>query len=150
MNQKILITSDHAGFTLKETLIKYLSEVLLYDVEDMGPYVVDQDDDYPDFVIPFATRMGSEHGTLGIVIGWSGQGEAMVSNRIPGVRAAVFYGGDENILTLSKEHNNANVLSLGAHFLSKEDAMRAVEVWLSTQFSYDERHIRRLKKFDRL
>lgn len=146
----IIFSSDHAGFPLKEILVPYVRDTLHYSVEDMGPYTLNESDDYPDFVIPFATKISESKDVLGIFLGGSGQGEAIVANRFDGVRAVVYYGGDESILTLSKEHNNANVLSLGARFLTPDDAMRAVEVWLSTQFSYDERHIRRLKKFDTL
>ena len=81
-------------------------------------------------------------------IGFSGQGEAMACNRVKGARAAVYYGGQEEVLRLSREHNNANILSLGAKFVSIEEAKEAVEVWLATDFSRGERHVRRIQKLD--
>jgi len=84
----------------------------------------------------------------GIVLGASGQGEAIAANKVKGIRAAVFYGGPEEIIKLSREHNNANILSLGASFLSEEQARQAVRVWLETSFSGEERHIRRIRKIN--
>jgi ribose 5-phosphate isomerase B len=86
--------------------------------------------------------------SFGIVIGHSGQGEAIVSNRIPGIRAAVYYGGPKEIITLSREHNNANILSLGANFLSNEEALESVLLWLQTKFTEESRHQRRNELLD--
>lgn len=146
---KIYIASDHAGFALKSELIPFLKE-RRFDVEDCGPKEYVHDDDYPDYISRVAEKI-SRHpnlGNFGIVIGWSGQGEAIVANRFPNVRCAVFYGGPKYVLTLSREHNDANVLSLGAHFLTSDDAKKAVLLWLSTEFSGEERHVRRIKKIE--
>jgi ribose 5-phosphate isomerase B len=84
---------------------------------------------------------------MGIIFGASGEGEAMVANRVSGIRATVYYGGSTEILTLSREHNNANILSLGARFMTPQEAIEAVTLWLETPFSNDERHARRISKF---
>jgi len=144
---KIFIGADHAGFELKGKLKPFLEEIG-YEVEDMGAFELNQEDDYPDFIKPVARAVSENVGSLGIILGGSGQGEAMQANRFKGVRAAVFYGGDSEIIKLSKEHNNANILSLGARFLNEEEAKEAVKLWLGTPFSEDERHKRRIKKID--
>ncbi len=142
------LASDHAGFELKNTLVDFLREHG-YEVEDMGPDVFDEQDDYPDFIVPLARRVASEPGSFGIILGGSGEGEAMAANRVPGARAAVFYGGSRgvNIVRLSREHNDANILSIGARFVSNDEAKEAVLLWLATSFSGDARHVRRLAKF---
>ena len=144
---KLVIASDHAGFDLKAALAAYL-EVEGHEVEDMGPHELIAGDDYPDFCIPLAQAVAVDKELFGIVIGFSGQGEAMAANRVKGARAAVYYGGPEEVLRLSREHNNANILSLGAKFLSVEEAKEAVAIWLLTDFSNGERHFRRIKKLD--
>ncbi len=145
---KIFIGTDHAGFKLKETLIPFLIE-LGYEVVDKGAFTYNEEDDYPEFIKAVAKEVG-EHPlhTRGIVVGGSGQGEAIVANRFKGVRAALYYGGSENIIRLSREHNDANVLSLGARFLTEDEAKRAVELWLTTEFSEEERHIRRINNIE--
>jgi len=149
----IHIASDHAGFDLKEQLKTYITQ-LGHTVTDHGAFTIDTSDDYPDFVTPCAEAVAADEqsGDLsrvsrGIVIGGSGQGEAMDANRITGVRATEYYGGDVEIVRISREHNNANVLSLGARFMSEEEAKLAVKVFLETEFSSDPRHERRLEKF---
>ena len=142
---KIYLASDHAGFELKEALILFLKE-RGHEVEDVGPTTFSPQDDYPDYILPMAAKVAEERGSFGIGIGTSGQGEAMVANRVKGARAAVYYGSQDNILTLSREHNNANILCLGARFVSAEEAKRAVELWLQTPFSKEERHVRRIAK----
>lgn len=155
---KVFLASDHAGFELKGKLVSFVRS-LGYDAEDLGPHALDVADDYPDFIFPAARKVAETEGSFGIVIGASGQGEAMAANRIPGVRAAVYYGpahqeqtdaGGEtlDLLTSSREHNNANILSLGARFLLEEEAKDAVRQWLQTPFSGDERHVRRIQKLD--
>lgn len=144
---KIYIATDHAGFEIKEGLIPFLTS-LGHDVEDCGARILDAQDDYPDFAAKVAETVPKEEGSVGIVLGGTGQGEAMVANRFEGVRAVVYYGGAKEIVTLSREHNNANVLSLGARFLSLDEAKEAVQLWLETPFSNEERHIRRIGKID--
>ena len=144
---KVYVASDHAGFYLKDALIPYLRE-RGHEVEDLGPHTLEQGDDYPDYMAPLAMKVLQEKGALGVALGMSGQGEAMALNRVRGVHAAVYYGGSTEILTLSRQHNDANVLSLGAKFLTPDEATQAVELWLATPFSGEERHLRRLAKLD--
>lgn len=146
---KIYLASDHAGFALKRELVTFLVS-RGYDLFDCGPLQYEHDDDYPDYVSKAADKISKNPSDRGIVIGSSGQGEAIVSNRFPHVRAAVFYGGPKHVLTLSRQHNDANILALGAHFLTSEDAKSAVELWLETKFSGEERHKRRIAKIDSL
>lgn len=143
---KIYLASDHAGFELKKELIEYLKSIG-HEAIDMGPYDFNSKDDYPDFIAPLA-KIVSERGEIGIVIGGSGQGEAIVANRFKGVRTAVYYGGPIYVVQLSREHNDANILSLGARFLSEAEAKEAVKVFIETHFSKEERHTRRIKKID--
>lgn len=156
--RKIHIGTDHAGFEMKEELKKFL-ELKDYEVIDHGAYEYDEDDDYPDFIKPVALAVnGDPENSVGIILGGSGQGEAICANRIPGIRAVVFNGQYEradgvevpNEIVASREHNDSNVLSLGARFLSIEEAQEAVELWLETEFSGDERHVRRIEKIDQL
>lgn len=161
---KIYIGSDHTGYELKGKLKKYLEEMGLgYEVIDKGAFESNIDDDYPDFIKPVAEAVAEESGSLGVIIGGSGQGEAMCANRVLGVRAAVFYGealpqgavdvkGEQSvdpyeIIKLARFHNDANVLSLGVRFLSEDQAKFATELFLATKFSGEERHVRRLSKF---
>lgn len=144
---KIFLASDHAGFEHKETLAAAL-RAGGHEVVDMGPHAFDPADDYPDFCIPLARAVAGEPGSFGVVLGGSGQGEAMAANRIKGARAAVYYGGESKMLALSREHNDANILALGARFLSKEDVLAAAMDWFSSPFSGDERHVRRIRKLD--
>lgn len=144
---KIYIGSDHAGFELKGKLIPFLKG-LGYEIEDKGPFEYNKDDDYPDFIKLVAEAVSKEPESRGLVIGKSGQGEAMCANRVRGVRAAVFYGGNRELIKLSREHNDANILSLAAGFTSESEALEVVKLWLETPFSADERHIRRIQKLD--
>jgi len=157
---KIFIGTDHAGFETKEMLKVYFSE-LGYEVEDKGAFTFDQDDDYPDFITPVAEAVANEEGSFGIILGGSGQAEAMCANRIRGVRAALYYGTPAkeqtdmsgntlDMIASTRMHNNANVLSLGARFLTGDEAREAVRIFLNTPFSEEERHIRRIKKLDKI
>ena len=144
---KIYIAADHAGFNLKN----YLKKQLLadgYDIEDCGAFDFDPLDDYPDFIIPAAEKVANQSNSRGIIIGGSGQGEAMAANRIQGVRAAVYYDGPIDIVKLSRLHNNANILSLGARFLSVERATEILNIWLTEKFE-GERHENRINKLDK-
>ena len=142
----IHLATDHAGYLHKEAVKKYL-ETQGIEVVDHGALSLDDQDDYPDFVALASVAVAQDQESMGIVFGGSGQGEAMVANRINGVRAAVYYGGPADIVTLSREHNAANILSIGARFVSIEDSIEVIRLWLETPFSNDERHIRRLNKF---
>jgi ribose 5-phosphate isomerase B len=143
---KIYLGADHAGFELKEKLRSYLTD-LGHDVEDKGAFSFVSGDDYPDFVMPVAESVSSDKESLGIVLGGSGQGEAMVANRVNGVRAIEYYGGNLDIVRLGREHNNANIISLGTRFITEEEAINAVKIFLETPFSNEERHARRVSKY---
>jgi ribose 5-phosphate isomerase B len=144
---KVVFASDHAGFELKNELITFVREELQYEIDDCGPYTYDADDDYVDYVKVAAQKVSDdpEH-VRGIILGGSGQGEAMCANRFAHVRATAYYHHDLDIIRLSREHNNANVLSLGARFLTKEEAVEAVRTWLLTPYTYETRHARRIEK----
>ena len=143
---KILLASDHAGFELKEFLSNHLIQ-LGYNVEDCGAYEMDSTDDYPDFIIPAVRKVASDPDSRGIIMGGSGQGEAIAANRIKGVRAAVYYDGPIDIVRLSRSHNNANILSLGARFISNEKAVEVVKMWFNEPFEGG-RHQKRIDKLD--
>jgi ribose 5-phosphate isomerase B len=159
---KVFLASDHAGLALKNALIEHL-RTLGYGIEDFGNHASDPADDYPDFVTPLARAVAEEENARGIIVGGSGQGEAMCANRVSGVRAAVFYGPMRvtaaleieggrsldgfDLVRLARRHNNANVLSIGARFVSGEEAEEAVHIFLDTLFSDSPRHARRLAKF---
>ena len=172
----IYLGSDHRGFALKEKIKEWLTE-WGYQYEDMGAFEFNKDDDYPDFISKAAERVSQDpDNSKAIIMGGSGQGEAMVANRYKGVRAAVFYGppfkklgwyfligllgrggiamsqrGEfanlQELVKLSREHNNANILSLGASCIDYNIAKKVIKLWLNTPFSNDERHKRRINKF---
>lgn len=147
---KIYLASDHAGFSLKETVHTYLRE-LDYDVEDVGADRENPDDDYPEIMARAAQQVSEQpEQNKAIIFGGSGQGEAIVANKFPSVRAVVFYGGALDIITLSREHNDANILSLGARFVTEDEAKEAVGLWLSTAFSGDIRHVRRIAQINEI
>jgi len=147
---QIYIGADHAGFALKATLVDYLSSLKIK-VVDVGTDTLDPLDDYPDFVAPVARAVSEDPKTRkGIFIGGSGQGEAMLANRFPNVRATVFYGGDMEIVHLSRFHNDANILSFGARFVTEEEAVQAIKIWLETDLSDDPKYQRRIDKAENL
>jgi ribose 5-phosphate isomerase B len=141
----IHLATDHAGFAHKEHLKAFLI-TQGYKVIDHGAHEFTQSDDYPDFVFPCAEAVAQDINAKGIVLGHSGQGEAMVANKVKGIRAVVYYGGTDEIITLSREHNDANILSLGAHFLTHEEVEKVTDLWLKSTYTADERHVRRIKK----
>lgn len=144
---RIYIASDHAGFELKKILVSHL-ELMGHVVTDKGAYELNPADDYPDFVSLVAEAVVAGDADFGVVLGGTGTGEAIETNRLFGVRTAVYYGGPEEIIKLAREHNDANILSLGARFISGDEAKRAVDIFLETKFSGDERHKRRILKLD--
>tara|TARA_Y100000768_G_C23921731_1_gene655292 strand:- start:593 stop:1033 length:441 start_codon:yes stop_codon:yes gene_type:complete len=143
---KIHLATDHAGLELKDKIKQHLNESG-HDVIDHGAYEYDALDDYPDFIFPCAKAVAEDNRSRGIILGGSGQGEAMAANRIKGVRAAVFYNGPKEIIELSRQHNNANILSLGARFMSEEEIYKIIEIWFDTDFE-EGRHQRRIDKLD--
>ena len=151
---KIYFASDHAGFELKNDLLAYVRDELHFEVQDCGAFENDPQDDYPSLIAagarPVSVDAVAGIESRAIVLGGSGTGEAIVANKFDGVRAAVYYGGPEDIIRLSREHNDANVLSLGARFVSIDEAKHAVQLWLSTPFSGDERHVRRIAQIEKV
>jgi ribose 5-phosphate isomerase B len=145
---KIYFAADHAGFEMKNMLLGYVKE-LGYEVEDCGAYELDPNDDYPEFIKRAAQKVSEDpENNRAIILGGSGQGEDMVADKFPNVRSAEYYGGNIEIVRLSREHNNSNILSLGARFLKEEEAKEAVKLWLETDFSHDERHERRIENIE--
>ena len=146
----IYIGTDHAGFELKEKLKPFL-EKLGYKVVDKGAFIYDEKDDYPNFISLVAEEVSKDpKNSKGIILGGSGQGEAMISDRFSNVRTAVYYGGNVEVVKLSREHNDSNILSLGARFITEEQAKETVKLWLDTKFSKEARHIRRIKEIESL
>ena len=143
---KIHIATDHAGLDLKIIIRDYLIEKG-HNVTDHGAHTYDALYDYPDFIFPCAKAVAADSESRGIILGGSGQGEAMAANRVKGVRAAVFYNGPDEIVKLSREHNNANILSLGARFMTENEIYDVIEMWLNEPFEGG-RHQRRIEKLD--
>lgn len=146
----IYLATDHAGFEHKNVLKEYLTDEG-FTVVDCGADTLDPVDDYPDF-IQKAARAVSENpeSARAIIFGGSGQGEAMLANRFKNVRATVFYGGDETIVTLSREHNDANILSIGARFVTVDVLKKVVVLWLNTEALSDEKYTRRIDKVEHI
>ena len=145
MSKTIVLATDHAGFELKEHVKKFLLEKG-FEIKDFGALEYDALDDYPDFIIP-ASKFVSKNKLIGIIFGGSGQGEAIAANRIKGIRAVVFYNGPDDIIELSRMHNNANILSIGARFVDNQRAEEIINLWLSTTFE-EGRHQKRISKLD--
>ena len=119
----VYLATDHAGFELKEKIKKFLIDNG-YSVEDCGASSLDPEDDYPDFISKAAEAVSNDPQSKAIILGGSGQGEAIVANKFPKVRAAVYYGGQNEMPKLTRQHNDSNILSLGARFLSEEEALK--------------------------
>ncbi|HET9850605.1 MAG TPA: RpiB/LacA/LacB family sugar-phosphate isomerase [Candidatus Saccharimonadales bacterium] len=159
----IALATDHAGFEQLKELAVFL-ESLGHTCTDFGPKQLDPSDDYPDFIFPAARAVADGQCQAGIILGRSGQGEAMAANRVSGARCAVFYGpavaknmvdasGEVShdpyeIIKKSRQHNHANMLSLAAVYLTLEDMKNAIKLWLDTPYSDEERHTRRVEKLD--
>ena len=138
---RVHLGSDHAGFELKAALVAHLT-ALGHEPVDHGPEAYDALDDYPPFVLRAARAVAEEAGSLGIVLGGSGNGEAIAANKVQGVRCALAWS--EETARLGREHNDANVVSLGARMHDEPTALRLVEAFLSTPYSGEDRHSRRI------
>ncbi len=138
---RVHIGSDHAGFDLKNVLVTELTAAG-HDVVDHGPHAYDAEDDYPVFCIPAAEATAAEAGSLGVVIGGSGNGEQIAANKVNGIRAALAY--DTDTARLGREHNDANVMSIGARMHTEGEALELVTTFLATSFSGNPRHARRI------
>jgi ribose 5-phosphate isomerase B len=138
---RVHIGSDHAGLDLKSHLVDALQSQG-HGVTDHGPHHYDPEDDYPPFCLRTAAAVVGEPGSLGIVIGGSGNGEQIAANKVPGVRAAVAWS--DETARLARMHNDANVVSIGARMHSIDDAVGFVQTFLSTAFTGEERHARRI------
>lgn len=146
---KIYLGTDHAGFQLKEKIKDFLIN-LKYEVIDCGAFSYNENDDYPDFILPVAKNVEKDNASFGIIFGGSGQGEAICANKIKNIRAVVCYGDNSEISKIAREHNDANILSIGARFTTEEQAQKMVKIFLETPFSNEERHIRRIKKINEI
>lgn len=142
---RVHIGTDHAGFELKEKVVEHL-KAEGYEVVDHGAHEYDSLDDYPPFCIEAAEAVAGEPGSLGVVIGGSGNGEQMAANRVKGVRAALVW--NDSTARLAREHNNANVVSVGARQHSTQECLALIDAFLQTPFSQDERHERRIRLMD--
>ena len=161
LSKTIHVASDHAGFELKEAIVSWLRTIPCV-VYDHGAKLYEAEDDFPDFITPAAKAVSQKpEDSCGIIFGGSGQGEAMMANRFPQVRAALYYGsphqsqidakGKElDIITSTREHNDANVLSIGARFVSVDECKEVILLWLTTEVDLDERHKRRIQKIEKI
>lgn len=140
---KVYLGTDHAGFELKEKVKSYLLEKG-FEVEDCGAFEFDKNDDYPDFISKAAKKTSEDPSSFGIVFGKSGAGECIVANKIKKIRAAL--GFSEENVNLARKHNDINVLSLGSEFVNEELAKKLVDIFLTTKFTNEERHVRRIEK----
>jgi ribose 5-phosphate isomerase B len=144
----IYVASDHAGFEYKAAVLAWLSDEG-YTVIDVGATSYDPQDDFPDYIMAAAVAVAAAPTTrAAIIFGGSGQGEAMAANRFAGVRATVYYGGSDDIIALSREHNDANVLAIGARFINLDETKRVIWKWLHLPAGTDEKYARRNRKID--
>lgn len=140
---KIYLGTDHAGFEFKENIKKYLIQER-YEVVDCGAYSFDKNDDYPDFISKVGENIEKDPSSRGIVLGKSGAGECIVANKFKNVRS--FLALNETNVRLAREHNDANVISIGSEIVSLDKSKDLIKIFLETPFSEDERHIRRINK----
>ena len=146
----IHLATDHAGFEYKQAISAWL-QAEGFAVVDHGASTLDNQDDFPDYISLAATAVSNDsENCRAIIFGGSGQGEAMVANRYPNVRATVFYGGDQSIPALSRQHNNSNVLSIGARFVEIDIVKQVIWEWLHIDFADDEKYQRRNDKIESL
>ena len=138
---RVYLGSDHAGYELKMHLVNHLSKQG-YDVVDVGPHVYDPEDDYPAYCLTTGAKVVADEGSLGIVIGGSGNGEQIAANKIAGVRSALAWKVE--IAQLARQHNDSNVLSIGGREHTLDEATAMAEAFLTTSFSGNERHARRI------
>jgi ribose 5-phosphate isomerase B len=143
----IYLATDHAGFELKENIKAYLEENPEYEVYDCGALTLELGDNYPEYMARAAEKVqfdSMHEPSLAVIFGGSGVGEAIVANRYAHVRAVVYAGGPLDVIKVSREHNDTNVLSIGARFVSVNEAKQAIDLFLATAFSHDERHADRI------
>jgi len=138
---RVYLGSDHAGFELKGHLIEHLTAAG-HEVVDVGPAAYDPDDDYPPFCIETARRVVADEGSLGVVIGGSGNGEQIAANKVPGCRAALAWSAQT--ASLAREHNDAQVIGVGARMHTPDEAAAIVDAFVGTPFSNGDRHVRRI------
>ncbi len=141
---KIVLGSDHAGYKLKKILINHLKKKG-FDVTDFGTFS-DKSVDYPDYIIPTAESVAKRKNDIGIIIGGSGNGEAIAANKVKGIRCALCW--NRTTARLAKEHNNANMISLGARIITEKEALLIVDTWLNSTFRKG-RHLRRINKISK-
>jgi ribose 5-phosphate isomerase B len=142
---RVYLGSDHAGFELKAYLATHLAAAG-HEVVDVGPATYDADDDYPPYCVEAARRVIEDPGSRGVVIGGSGNGEQMAANKVTGCRAALAYNAET--ATLAREHNDAQVIGIGARMHSPAEAAEIVDAFVATQFSGSERHARRIRMLE--
>lgn len=143
----IYLATDHAGFELKEAIKVYLESNEQYEVYDCGALTLEPGDNYPEYMARAAEKVqydSMHEPSVAIIFGGSGTGEAIVANRFAHVRAVVYAGGPLDVVKVSREHNDTNVLSIGARFVTENEAKQAVDLFLITLFSHDERHADRV------
>lgn len=162
-NTKIYLSTDHAGFELCHLVLEVLQNDG-YDVEYLGPDVINTEDDYPLLIKKAAEHVSNTEGSIGIVFGGSGTGEAITANKTKGIRCALYYGrahavgavdieGNESvspyeIVKLARLHNDANMLSIGARFVSKDEAIKVIKLFIETEFENKQRHVRRISEIE--
>lgn len=139
---RVYLGADHAGFERKNEIIEHL-KAAGHETVDCGAHVYDALDDYPAFCIETARRVVADEGSLGIVLGGSGNGEQIAANKVKGVRAALAWS--EETAALGRQHNNANVVAVGARMHTTEEATKFVETFLGTPYSGEDRHTRRIE-----